>query len=66
MKSLSMVKDQMELGFDGSAASRPARRARVVSRSRWWFDHMRAVVDRAMEWRPAPAGRPEQTYLAVR
>jgi hypothetical protein len=40
------------------------RRARL-SRAQWWFAQMRAVVDRALDWKPAPRARPEQVHLTL-
>jgi len=60
-----MMNQQMELGF-GSARVCPSvnRRGRRLSRSSWWFDRMRRVVDRAFDWQPAPPARPEQIWFA--
>ena len=43
---------------------RPARPARP-GRARWWFSQMRQVVNSALDWKPAPPARPEQTYLTL-
>jgi hypothetical protein len=56
---------QMELGIGKklracTSAQRPRRR---LSRANWWFQQMREVVDRAVDWRPDPPARPEQTYF---
>jgi hypothetical protein len=55
---------QLELGFDGSCAF-PAliRQPRRLSRAQWWFAQMRAVVDCAFDWKPAPEPRPEQIWF---
>jgi hypothetical protein len=60
-------RQQLELSFDGTVAFRPriTQRQRRQSRARWWFNQMRAVVDRALDWKPAPAPRPEQVPLAL-
>jgi hypothetical protein len=46
---------------------RPERRYRrrqvLRSRAAWWFQQMRRTVDAAIEWKPAPLPRPEQTAL---
>ena len=56
----------MELGFDATRALRPpTRRQRRLLRARWWFEQMHRVVDRACDWQPAPAARPEQVYLSL-
>ena len=55
---------QMELGIGKAqgcgSAQRPQRR---MSRANWWFQQMREVVDRAVDWRPMPAARAEQIYF---
>jgi hypothetical protein len=58
--------NQMELGLDAKSRrrARQARRQRH-QRAQWWFAQMRSVVGAAMEWRPAPQGRPAQVYLAL-
>jgi hypothetical protein len=59
---------QLDLSFNGvMACARPAyRRQMLRSRAAWWFQQMRRAVDSAVEWRPAPAGRPEQGTLDLR
>jgi len=56
---------QLELGF---GTVRPRRsndfHARRSGRAHWWFDRMRQVVERAIDFQPAPLARPEQTYFA--
>jgi hypothetical protein len=56
--------EQMELGLGKArtcpSASRPRRR---LSRANWWFQQMREVVDKAVEWKPAPPARPQQIYF---
>jgi hypothetical protein len=32
-------------------------------RAQWWFQRMRLVVDRALDWQPAPQPPPEQVWL---
>ncbi len=58
-----MVKRQLELSLgrtpEGGDPSRPASlrfglRRRRQSRSHWWFDRMRQVVDEALDVEPAP------------
>lgn len=59
-------RQQMEMSFDNTAAFRPVIRSQKrLSRARWWFTEMYALVDRAIDWRPAPPARPEQTYLTL-
>ncbi len=57
--------NQMELGFEQQPLAAASRNAHPPTRAQWWFKQMRRVVDIAMEWRPAPAGRPEQSYLGL-
>lgn len=33
------------------------------TRAQWWFERMRQVVDRAVDWEPAPQARPEQIWF---
>ena len=59
-----MTIEQMELELNAQRECKSvARRQNRASRGRWWFEQMRRVVDGAMDWEPAPAARPEQTYL---
>ncbi|MBU6398723.1 MAG: hypothetical protein KGS61_00260 [Verrucomicrobia bacterium] len=60
-----MNRVQMELGFDPTAAFTPSRRRRRLTRARWWFDRMRAVVDCARDWAPAGPPRAEQIDLGL-
>jgi hypothetical protein len=58
------TKEQMELGLAGAnRCPRAARRERRLNRAHWWFDQMRQVVDRAIDWEPAPRFQPEQIWL---
>jgi hypothetical protein len=56
--------EQMELGISKTrscaSAKRPQRR---LSRANWWFQQMREVVDKAVDWQPAPPARPQQIYF---
>jgi len=56
--------EQMELGLGKTrpcpSAKRPQRR---MSRANWWFQQMREIVDKAVDWQPAPPPRPEQIYF---
>jgi hypothetical protein len=55
---------QMELGLAGAnRCPRVVHRERRRHRAHWWFDHMRQVVERAMDWEPAPRFQPEQIWL---
>ena len=61
------MKPQLELTFDQINANRQrptSRRQRSLRRAQWWFDQMRAVVDRALDRKPAQ-GRPEQIYFSL-
>ena len=66
---LENTRNQLDLSFSGTpACERPTWRRRQMLRSRatWWFQQMRRAVDSAVEWRPAPPTRPEQTTLDLR
>jgi hypothetical protein len=56
---------QLSLSFLGSCRPSAAFRRHQMLRSRaqHWFGIMRRVVDSAVEWKPAPRARPEQTSL---
>ena len=59
---LNMSNAQLELGL-GTLRVRPALTSNRRSSMRdpqWWFQRMRQIVDRAMDWQPAPPPRPEQ------
>ena len=63
------TRSQLDLSLNGSpACERPAWRRRQMLRSRaaWWFHQMRRAVDSAVDWRPTPPPRPEQTTLDLR
>jgi hypothetical protein len=56
---------QLELSLHSQRANpspRPARR-RPAPDARWWFRRMRQIVDRALDWEPAPSPRPEQIWF---
>jgi hypothetical protein len=57
--------DQMELGLGSRGVRRKSaeRRQNRLQRAQWWFKRMRQVVNDAMDWSAAPAGRPEQTHI---
>ncbi len=51
-----MSKGQLELSLGTRAkCNSAARRQRRLQRARWWFDHMREIVDRAGMENEAPA-----------
>ena len=57
---------QLEFGLERPHAfTLPARRPERRTRAQWWFRQMRQVVSDALEWQPAPAGRPEQVWLGL-
>jgi len=59
-----MMTEQMEFGLNGPRHCASAnRRQRRLSRANWWFQRMRDVVDKAIDWKPAPPPRPEQTWF---
>lgn len=53
---------ELEIGKARTCSSnrRPQRR---MSRANWWFQQMREVVDKAVDWQPAPPARPQQIYF---
>jgi hypothetical protein len=57
--------NQMELGLDSKGVRRGAvvRRQNRLQRAQWWFKEMRRAVNSAIDWPPAPNGRPEQVYI---
>lgn len=56
---------QLNLSFlAGSRPSAAFRRRQILrSRAQYWFGIIYRVVDNAVEWKPAPPPRPEQTAL---
>jgi hypothetical protein len=61
-----ITNNQMELGFRQQTLSASAvERERRQTRAEWWFKQMRRVVGLAMEWRPTPNARAEQSYLVL-
>ena len=57
-----MYDAQLEMSF-GSTHRQLTRRQRRLNRAQWWFQRMRQMVDRAVEWQPAPRPRPEQIWF---
>ena len=56
---------QLELSLGNARATllpRPNHRPSTFT-SRWWFERMRQIVDRAFDWQPAPPPRPEQIWF---
>src|ERR1041385_7104468 len=61
-----MTNEQLELGLSGAKlAANPAKKQTRMTRAAWWFGQMRQIVDRAIDWQPAPAARPEQEWLGL-
>ena len=61
-----MNKNQLEIPLPVAAYRNPAtpvRRRR--GRAEWWFNQMRQVVNRAIDWSAAPSPRPEQMPLTL-
>jgi hypothetical protein len=63
-----MTNAQLELSFGArSLRSTPTTTRRASIRNpQWWFQRMRQIVDRALDWKPAPPPRPEQIDLPGR
>lgn len=63
---MNMIKSQLELSFDNSPklGQRP-QTSRRLTRARWWFQQMHAVVDGALDWSTPPDPRPEQISLTL-
>ena len=61
-----MTDAQLELSLDSTRLARVSRSNGQVraSTARWWFRRMRQVVDRALDWEPAPPPRPEQIWFS--
>ena len=57
-----MFDAQLEMSF-GTLPAPVGKTQRRASRAQWWFARMRQVVDRAMDWQPAPPARPEQIWF---
>ena len=61
-----MTDTQLELSLDSHRVNQPLRASRHSSpfTSRWWFQQMRQIVDRAFDWQPTPQPRPEQIWFS--
>jgi hypothetical protein len=57
-----MFDTQMEMSFE-AANGRLSPRQRRLTRSQWWFQRMRQIVDRAIDWQPVPEPRPQQMWF---
>lgn len=54
----------MELSLAGAnRCPRIVQRERRLNRANWWFSQMRQVVDRALDWEPAPRFQSQQILL---
>ncbi len=62
-----MIDAQLELSLEAqqNRFSRNGARRPAANTRRWWFERMREIVDRARDWEPAPAPRPEQTSFGT-
>jgi len=60
-----MIDAQLELSLGNPRVtlSPCANRRPSTFNSRWWFQRMRQIVDRAFDWQPAPQPRPEQIWF---
>ena len=53
---------QLEFGFGNAGQCRAmSHRQKRISRAQGWFQRMRQVVDRALDWQSVPPPRPEQS-----
>ena len=59
-----MFDGQLEMSF-GQSGRFGSNRQRKQSRAQWWFQRMRLIVDRAIDWQPTPAPRPVQIWFPV-
>jgi len=55
---------ELTLADNGMIDSAPEKKVERKSRAEWWFRQMRQVVDKAMDWEPAPRFRPQQMWIA--
>jgi hypothetical protein len=60
-------KEQLEMGLGANVKAQqcPRRSQQRRQRAQWWFHQMRVLVNSAVDWKPAPPARPEQTYLSL-
>jgi hypothetical protein len=64
IERLNMYNGQLEMSFaNGRGCQTIGGRQRRLSRAQWWFQRMRQVVERAIDWTPAPLPPPEQIWL---
>ena len=57
-----MYDAQLEMSFTVTGNYITPRRRRL-NRAQWWFQRMRQIVDRAVDWQPTPPPRPEQIWF---
>ena len=62
-----IMNGQMELSLEAGRGRAARNRVRRAGRAGWWFERMRQVVDRALDWpaAPEPALRPEKAGCAA-
>jgi hypothetical protein len=67
-EKLHMTDAQLELSFSAVRACPTPTTTRRASlhNPQWWFQRMRQMVDRALDWQPAPPPRLEQIDLPGR
>ena len=60
-----MTDTQLELSLNSlqESAQRQGNRRPNSHAPGWWFRQMRQIVDRAFDWQPLPAPRPEQIWF---
>jgi hypothetical protein len=64
MTTINATNEQLELGFAGvKPRATVTRREGKIARANWWFNQMRDIVERAMDWETAAQPRPEQTWI---
>jgi hypothetical protein len=64
MKIKIQSNDQLEMTFNANVRCSSQERRRLRrNRAAEWFTHMRQVVERAVDWTPAPEPRPEQIWF---
>jgi hypothetical protein len=59
-----LITNHLNLSVARRSPNRRKARGKITrDRAAFWFDQMRKAVNAAREWRPAPAPRPQQTYI---
>ena len=61
-KSMHRDNEQLEMGLN-SPPPCTIRHQRRRARAQRWFERMRQLVDRAVDWEPASPPRPEQIWF---